>query len=257
MLYLKMLVKQLIPFAAKLGMVFIAGLMILWIGSMIVFSSASNELAIKSAREMSVTGTAKNKVSPDSASITLGKNLRGTDVADLQAQAATAINTLTAKLLETGVLSEEIRTNNYSVNPVYNDEGDITSYAINISVQVTLEKKNPEQELLTKIIVAGTESGVDEVSGLYFYLADYDLAVKELEDEAIADARATAEKRAASAGATLGRVISVSSGGYYPYYSLEGRAVATDSASAPSSDIQFSAGQFDLEANVTVTYELK
>jgi len=92
---------------------------------------------------------------------------------------------------------------------------------------------------------------------LYFYLADYDQAVKDLEDEAIADARATAEKRAQSAGATLGKVINISSGGYYPYYSLDGRASTLESAPTAASDIQFSVGQFDLQASVTVTYELR
>ncbi len=255
--YLTSVVKQIVPFTIKLGMIFVALLLLAWIGSSIVFVSASNNLVPKSAQQMSVTGTAKKKVSPDSAQITLGKILRGTNASDLQTQAGTAVNTLTTKLKALGVKDEEIRTSNYTVNPTYDSANNVTGYSVNVAVEITLEAQNPQQQLLSQIITAGTESGIDVVNGLNFYLSDYDQQVKDLDTVAIADAKTNAEKQAQAAGASLGKVVNISNGSYPLYYnSLAPTAASGAADSGAKSAIQFNAGQFDLQSSVTVTYEL-
>lgn len=258
--YLNQLIKQMVPFTLKLGMIFLALCFLSWIGGSILFTSASNNLVAKQQRVMSVTGSAKKKVTPDSAQITLGKTLRGTNAVDLQTKAGTAVNTLTDKLLALGITAEEIRTSNYSVNPTYDNNGEVKGYEVNVSVEITLEKQNPQQKLLGDIITAGTQSGIDVVNGLNFYLSDYDQQVKDLQTAAIADAKANAEKQAQAAGTRLGAVINIGSNNYPYYYNGLAAPQATsagkaeDVGSTPS--VQFSAGQFDLQASVSVTYEL-
>jgi uncharacterized protein len=251
------LLKEIVPFTVKLGLVVVVGLICFVIAIQIAFASYSNVIP-SSSKEMPVSGTAKKKVNPDSAQITLGKNVRGNNIGELQTKAATNVNTLTTKLKELGVKDEQMKTSNYNLTPVYNKDNDITSYSINISVDVTLEKINPQDELIGKIINAGTAAGIDEVRNLNFYLADYNKVARELEDEAVADAKSLAQKRASSVGATLGRVIRVDFGGSFPYYyGREMAASAPAATDSAKSSLDIKAGQVDLQTTVTVVYELR
>lgn len=251
-------IHDLILFSIKTIIVFVFVILLAFIASSIFFGGL-NQAQDRAQQQLSVTGEAERKITPDSVSITLGKNIRGTNIAEIQTKAADSVNSLLDKLKNLGIQTEEIKTSNYNLNPVYDTNGDIKSYAVNVGVTVTLERKNPETTLVSKIISAATETGIDEVRSLNFYLANSNVVARELEADAIADAKSLAEKRASLAGARLGKVVNVSFGGGYPYPIYNERAVAADAAKPTAdagSSITINPGQFDLKATVTIVYEL-
>jgi hypothetical protein len=257
MSYIGTLAKELVGFTAKSVIVFITAILLIIVGGAILLGNARN-VVNGMPHEISAEGKATRKVSPDSASITLAKIIRGNNIAELQTKGADAVNQLTTKLVAAGVKTEQIKTSNYSLNPTYNTNGDVRDYEINIAVTVTLEKVNPQNELLNKVIQAGSDAGINEVRNLNFYLADADVVAKELEEAAIADAKASAEKRARAIGATLGKAIRVdvgSNGGSPIPYATRAQTFDTMEAKA-ATDVNFNVGQFDLDKYVTVVYEL-
>lgn len=212
-------------------------------------------------RTIQVEGVAKDKVVPDSARVTLGKSLRGSDPLQLQTDATNAINKLIAELKKINIKDEQINTSNYSLAPVYNEQRDITSYTIGIAVTVTLEKTNPKDNMASKVIAAGSTSGINEVRNLDFFLSDQEKLERELEDEAIADAREQAKKRAEAVGLKLGEVLDINGSIIYPSYrdnSLkESMAVDGAAAAAPAPSLEVKPGEQEIQKRVTLVFEVK
>jgi len=262
--YLQELAKQLISFGLKLMLVLAAIILVVAIINQVINTNIrENNYAY--AHELSVEGTAKIKVSPDSAEISLAKNIRGTNVSTIQTQASTAINKLTSNLNNIGIKNEQIKTTNYSLTPNYDLQNNVTGYAINVEVTITMEKTNPQDKLISQVIAAGTDSGIDEVRNLRFYLADQDNITKQLEASAIDDAKKVALKRAQDSGIKLGAVDNIMVGNNYPLpqynYNQTSSSKAVGAPSAPINPVQtpatvFNAGQFDLKINVTLTYQI-
>lgn len=257
MTLISQLVRESLTFTIKTLIVFIFGTILVVVAGAVVFGGI-NQSVDRVQKQMSVTGTAERKITPDSVSITLGKNMRGNNIADIQDKAAKSVNSLIEKLTALGIKGEEIKTSNYNLNPVYDSNNDIKSYAVNVGVTVTLERKTPEAVLVGNIIKAATESGIDEVRSLNFYLADSDKVARELEEAAINDARALAQKRAELAGARIGKVININFGGAYPYLPMYDalRAEAGAKAIENTTNVTINPGQFDLKTTVTIVYEL-
>jgi uncharacterized protein YggE len=257
MVYLKQLVREVIPFSVKTAIVFVAALVLVLLGTTF-FVNRSSDAAVTKDRVLSAEGVARRKATPDSARINLGKTLRGKDPVALQTEAATAINKLTDELKKAGVKDEQMSTNNYTVSPSYDNVGKtVSEYFVTISLEVKLEKSNPNSEMINKVLTAGKTANVTDVNGLYFYLADQDLISRELEEAAIADAKSVAEKRAQASGAKLGRVVNVSTGGSgaYPTTPPSVGRPAEDSAGG-SGGLNVKPGQIDLEFRVVLSYEL-
>lgn len=260
---LKELLSSLVPFSLKTAIVAVTVVIVVLFSGLIIFSLSRNAVNYY-PQEFSVQGTAKEKVSPDSMTLELGKVMRGSDPAKLQSDANTALNKLQNELISAGLNEKEIRTNGYNLSPVYNDKSEITGYSITIGVVITKEGIDFKSELVQKILTAGQNSGVNEVRNLNFYLKDQEQLAQDLEKRAVDNAKELAQKRAQESGLRLGAIKNVIyNGGYLPYYGGTMMSVensrASDAAtpiSAPQPSGIVTPGEFDLETNVTVIYEV-
>lgn len=258
---------KLASFTAKVVVVSIlvvltAGLLVLLFADDLDGDSYTNK------RTLTVTGTAKEKITPDSARITLGKNIRGKNPVTVQTEASTAINKLVTEVKKLGVAEEKIATSNYALTPIYNQKNDVESYEVNISVTVTLEKSNPKDEMPSKIIAAGTTAGINDVRGLSFYVSDQDELTKELQEKAIADAKDQAKKRAKAASIKLGKVLSIGGSDFYYYDGTDRGESVGGGAGAPTAPVPdkedndgggvvINPGEYELQNSVTLVFEVK
>ncbi len=254
--------KTLALFSAKVGIVSAAVVIIMLIGLLIATLGFSSFVRQASAPEyFYAEGRATRKLSPDSVSVNLGERITGTDTAKLQNDGNAKITKLVAELKKLGLKDEQIRTSNYSLFPVYDKPG---QYEFSTSVEVRIEKENPDASKVKEILTVSKNVGMTEYSGFYFFVADEREIVKDLEGEAITDAKKSAQERASLAGLSIGRLVNIAASGNYPYpmpYPAAAREMAVSSdeakpgiATAPSSSAGKSASSINNIASSGSTY---
>lgn len=213
----------------------------------------------------SVEGTAKKKVTLDTAKVNLGVVLKDTTPVAVQQKASERYEKAIEAIKALGIPSEDIQTQNYTVSSVYKYEtNEIEGYEINLSLVVIVRDTKPESELVSKVINAATESGFNSINSLDFYLEDMEKIQDELKEEAIEDAKARAERESKLAGLKIGKVTNMSSYNPYPYYDYgyagmdmmsNAKLGAPEAVDMPQ--IQIQPGQTEVEVSVTLQYEIK
>ncbi len=154
-----------------------------------------------SGRTVTVVGTATARVVPDTALFTFGLETEAATAKSALADNGARMRRVIAALLRTGVAKNDIQTQDVSVYPRQNDNGDVVGYSANGSVTATVRR-------LVKagaVVDAAVGAGATETSGPQFSRSGTELTRQALR-EAFSNARAKAETLAGQAGATLGEV---------------------------------------------------
>jgi uncharacterized protein YggE len=226
-----------------------------------VGSPASGSTALLTgvaANTVTVNGDATVTSAPDEAVIVLMvENDAATAPAAMDATSAQSNQVLT-KLKSLGIEDSAIQTSSVTLYPVRSydpttGKETLTGYRAQNSVKVTLK----DAPTVAKVLAAGVETGVTQVSGPDWRLRDDSQAVNDALKKAVANARAKAETLAAAGGVSIGEVVSISEGSVQmpvPVYRLSAGA-ATDSAKVEQPAV--SSGTLDVTATVTITYSLK
>lgn len=201
---------------------------------------------------VTASGTGRTVAAPDVAEMYFGVTARATDAGAALEQASTAAEKIVSAVKSAGVAAEDVQTANVSVYPLQDSRGDevvITGYQASIQVRAKVR----DIEKLGAVISAANEAGANEISGPSFMLADDSDARKEAIKLAVEDAKKRAEAMADAAGKSVGAILSVSESNVsLPVYSRTG--VAEDMAAGK---VPIEAGQLDITADVTVTFELE
>jgi uncharacterized protein YggE len=216
---------------------------------------------------ISVTGTGEATAKPDIAQSSFSVHAEGADAKTAQDQSATAINAITKYLKEQGIDDKDIKTENYYLSPKYTyiqkpcvygavcPPGEQTQDGFEVSqtISVKVRKIDTAGAMLSQV---GT-LGATDISGLNFIVDDEEKVKADARALAITDAKAKAEKLAASLGVQLVRIMSFdeNGGGGYPMYSTAPMAdrAGTKEAIVPS----VPTGENKTTSNVTITYEIK
>ena len=107
--------------------------------------------------EIIVQGSAQVSADPDMVTIQTSASAKAGSMAAAQEQISGIIEDATVKLMELGVLDEDIVTSNYSYYPTYNYEIDaITGYEANHTLAVTCR----DVEMLDSVIGVLTDCGL-------------------------------------------------------------------------------------------------
>jgi uncharacterized protein YggE len=151
-----------------------------------------------------------------------------------------------AALLRSGIAKGDIQTQDASVYPRENDNGQVVGYSANGSVAATVRRLAKAGATVDAAVAAGAT----ETSGPQFSRSGTQLTQQALR-EAFANARAKAEALVREAGASLGEVrrIEESSQEPQPYPIGVYRAAALDSTPVEP-------GTQEARATVTVTFSL-
>lgn len=201
---------------------------------------------------LSISGSAEKKMTPDTASLSIGVVVQAPTANESSTQNAVLMNAVINELKRIGLQDNEIQTSYVSVQPVYDYSGTqkIVAYSASNNVQVTTEKIDS----LSAIIDGATAAGANEIGGITFSVSDK--KQQEVRDElftaAVSDASSKADKLASSLDVTIVGVqtASISEGGnVQPLYSpsAAGAAVATP----------IQPGETTVSLSVQVTYITK
>lgn len=207
---------------------------------------------------ISVAGEGRVKLTPDRVRFNVGVETMAATPSEALEQNNQKIKAVIDALKKAGAKSEEIQTSNFSIHPQFeyvdNRRPRIIGYQVTNSVTVTREATTDAGRLLQ----AAVNAGVNQASGLSFFVADESRAREEGLRKAFADARAKAETLARAAGRTVGRAVAITEGGAPPVSlpPMYGRMAMASEAKMDSS-VPVEQGQQELTFTVSVVFEMR
>ena len=200
-----------------------------------------------SARTVTVEGSATARVVPDTATFTFGQETDGASAKAALADNAVAMRRVITALLRAGVAKDDIQTQDVSVYPRRNENGDVVGFSASGLVVATVRR-------LAKagaVVDAAVGAGADETSGPQFDRSSRSELTQKALREAFSNARAKAETLAREAGSSLGEVRRIEETSQEPQPVPIGvyRAAALDAT-------PIEPGTQQASATVTVTFSL-
>ena len=216
--------------------------------SMSSFALAQDAAATK----ITVQGTAKISADPDLVTVTANASVTAGSVSAAQGDMNVIVENATKKLLELGVLGEDIVTSSYSYYPRYNyDTNTLTGYEASHSLEITCR----DVEMLDSVIGAVTDSGFSEIYGVSYDISNRSELYQQALELAIDRAEQKAVRMAAAAGLTImGLSDLTENGGYNEGYVVSAAADTVLMKSAGGS-AGIRAGAIEVGAAVTAVYE--
>ena len=227
-------------------------------------SESQPETADGKSRTVSASATGVVMEVPDMAQITFGIVTNGEKADAAQAENTEKVNQVIATLKGMGVEDKSIQTSGYSISPQYdydnldvNKQPKLTGYQVRTTLQVSDQKIADAGKILSESVKAG----VNNVEGVVYTCSTYDEKYEEALQKAVKAARKKADDLAKAEGASAGKVVSISEG----YQDLSARYQSSDIGAAyetadavqnASSIPDLSAGTLQIQAEVSVTYEL-
>ena len=204
------------------------------------------------ANTVTASGTGTTQAVPDTAEMSFGVTTTSANAKSALDEASRGAAQIASAVKKQGIAAEDIQTQDVSVYPQTVDQNGrqvITGYQASLTVTVKVR----DISKLGQVISAANGAGANDINGPTFTVADPAPARAKAIEEAVADARKSAEAMAKAAGKSVGAVLSMSSSdvGTVPgAFSAAGVAGATKS-------VPIEPGQLDITANVVVVFELK
>lgn len=206
---------------------------------------------------ITVVGYGEAIGAPDIAQIELGIDVTNADVGEAISQNNERMSALTEALTGAGVAAEDIQTTGFNVWPEdrYDPQGQPTGERV-YHVQNVVRVKVRDLTKLGGVIEAALDAGANQVYGLSFTIDDPTELENAAREDAVADARARAEKLAEALGMRVGKAIIVNEGGfgggpvYYPVDRVGGGGAGGEGVPP------ISGGQLTITSSVTITFEL-
>ncbi len=254
-----------------LGLAGVALMAALALSSLWYVRTYSKSSEPSSYRSFSVSGEGKIVAIPDVAEFSFSVLTQGgKDLGALQAENTLKVNRAIGVVKGAGVADEDIKTEQYSVEPrykyfdcrpdYYSSEAqpcpppEIAGYTVQQTVGVKVRDFSKVGELLSQVVLSGANS----VSQLNFTMDDPTELQNQARAEAITKAKAKAKSIAKAGRFDVGRLLSIEEGGgipIYAKYSAFGMGGDMEAASAPAPSIQ--PGSQEIVVNVTLRYEIE
>ena len=213
---------------------------------------ASAQEMEKGAR-ITVQGTAQVSADPDLVTVTANASVTAGSVSAAQNDMNVIVANATQKLLELGVLGEDIVTSSYNYHPQYNyDTNTIIGYEASHTLEITCR----DIEMLDAVIGAVTDRGFSQIYGVSYDVSTRSELYQQALDLAIRRAEEKAMRMAQTAGLTITGIESLSeNGGYNEGYAVNAMAdMAMMKGAVGSAGIR--AGTIEIRAGVTAVYEM-
>jgi uncharacterized protein YggE len=205
---------------------------------------------------ITISGEGKISAQPTLAQVNLGLLSEGRDIPMTQEDNSKKVNAIIAALKSLGIAEADMQTSNYSISPRY-EYTDGRQNIIGYSVSQNLAVKVRNLSQVGAVVAKAGELGSNQLNGITFTIDEPSVIQQAARKEAIADAEKKARELAQALGVNLVRVVGFSEstpGTPVPpmYYS---RLDAVAQAASVTPEIQ--PGELDVNADVTVTYEIR
>lgn len=200
-----------------------------------------------------VSGSSQKEVTPDVARISLSVNSLDGELEKAKNDNTQIVNRVMLAIKAQGVDEQQIKTDAYQVNPVYNYEKDqlpaLKGYRVNERLDITTSI-----DKVGILVDEVTRAGANEINSIRFETANETEVKNEALTEAIQDALKKADVIASALHKRVGKVTLVNESGVsYQPVMFETRLLKSASGSTPN----IAAGKVTVNANVQVTVELE
>ena len=204
------------------------------------------------------TGTAVGE--PDVMVLTIGVSAQRESIEEAREAAADAQTAVIQALRDNGVEEEDIQTVQFNVSPQYDfsridGQGEIIGYMVSNVVTAKVRELDRAGEAIDAATLAGGNDAV--VQGVWFGIDDPTELQKQAREEAVQKAREQAEQLASNAGASLGKLISISESSYYPFYERGIPVPNTGGAAFDQASTPIEAGELEISVTVNVLYAIE
>lgn len=212
-------------------------------------------------RTISVSGTGKVNVDPDTADVVLGVETTNTSLETAQTEVTRNLGSVTEVLTGAGVAAEDIVTSSYNIYPVpkYDRDGNyegVSGYQVSATLTVTIR----DITQVGAILDAAVEGGATGVFGVSFYVADPAGPAREARTLAVEDARAKADEYATASGVLITGVYSIVETSAPEPAAREQEfdvAAARSEAPAEAQPVPISPGQSEIRVDVAIVFEVE
>ena len=200
---------------------------------------------------ITVTGEATVEATPDMATVSLGVTTDGATAAEAMAANTKALQAVIDRLKAAGIEDRDLQTSNLTLNPnwVGYDSGStpkIAGYVASNMLNVRVRALNS----LGTVLDASIADGANTLNGITFDLSAPRPAQDEARKAAVEDAKARATLLVEAAGASLGKIVSITENAGY------GSGMPMFRAEASAAPVPVASGQIGLTSSVTISFEI-
>ena len=209
---------------------------------------------------VSVAGEAELQVPADQANFELSVVTEAATPEAALSENSKRLDKVLAALRQAGLADDELSTGSLAVNPRWSQRPhqatpDWKPEIIGYMVSNRLRVKTVKMTGVGRFVATAVKAGANEVNGLFFDLADERRYRQEAIALATRNARDDARSLAGAAGASLGRIVSLTldDARPTPVQAMAGRAFLAEAQMAPP----ILSGEVTVRARVSAVYELK
>lgn len=219
-------------------------------------------------RSVTVNASDSVKVAPDMAELSVTISPQRETADEAKTAAAQGLSQLTDALAAQGIDPDDVVSSQVSVNARY-DWSESVEKVVGYQASVGITVKELTLDQASAALSATVAQADTTVEGVRYYVSTYDETYQQALVAAMQAAQLKAQTLAQAAGAQLGYVLTVEEGRdsqAYRYsksqgneavaYSSDGMAAA-EAADTGVGDIALNPGEVEIEASVTVSYQLQ
>lgn len=201
---------------------------------------------------ITMSGHGETQGAPDTATLSAGVSVDAPTAAAALTIANQNMQAVLAALKKQGVADRDIQTRNFSIHPRYATGNDQAPRAIGYQVSNQVEVRLEDIAKVGTVLDALVGAGANQIYAVNFSIRDPAVLLKDARAAAVADARAKAETFATAAGVHLGSILSINENG-----NAGPRPLVFAAAAPPPRSVPVALGEETVDANVTVTWEIK
>jgi uncharacterized protein YggE len=200
--------------------------------SMVLAVTASAQLPTPTNRdpELTANGRGETRITPDYAFVTIGVTNQASNAVEAAAENAKRFDAILASLRSYGLVDRDLVTSRYNLEQNYeypkNQQPKLSGFTARSSIRAEVRHLAD----LGKIIDASIASGATNIIGVQFLATSTDEARRTAMTEAVRQARLDADAMARAAGGTLGRLLSLNSGGVSQPIAIRGGNAQVEAA---------------------------
>lgn len=208
----------------------------------------------KEPKSITVSAQGTIKVMPDVAYVSVGVITQDADMQKAQDNNAQAMNAMFEALKSAGLTDDDMRTTQYNAYPIYDYSSEtktIVSYEVTNQAELTIKGIDRVGE----IIDIAVKNGANMTSAIRFALLDEQSSYNDALKLAVEAAKAKADTLAQAGGVNIIGTLQMMENSIGGQISRQYDMAAADEQLAGSTPI--SASDLDIQASVTITYEIE
>lgn len=218
-------------------------------------AACGSDTDVDQARSITVIGSGKVTGTPDTLKADVGIEVDGADVSAALNAANAKVTKVADAVVAAGVDRKDIATQNVSLTPRYNSPApggtsQVSGYQASNSLRITIRDLAKASTVLADVAKAGGDD--TRISNVSFSIDDDSDLLKQAREAAFKDARTRAGQYADLAGASLGKVLTITEATSGSNQTSPTTAFRSEAATP----VPVEPGQQTLTFTVTVKYQL-